>query len=116
MTALTKPGLYLHAICTCIAQLRSHILYSTRTNAHSGLPELYGQALSVPSIYHIFRYTDVAKQILCALPLLLKICFLCRVEEFDSEAMRVSLTLEQYIIPELLAWGVPSFEIKRLRY
>ena len=45
-----------------------------------------------------------------------KIRFLCRVEEFDSEAMRVSLTLEQYIIPELLAWGVPSFEIKRLRY
>ncbi|BDA42102.1 hypothetical protein COCOBI_02-9040 [Coccomyxa sp. Obi] len=39
-----------------------------------------------------------------------------RVDEFHSEAMRVSLTLEQYIIPDLLAWGVPSFEFRRLQY
>lgn len=39
-----------------------------------------------------------------------------RVEEFDSESMRVSLTLEQYLVPEPLYWAVPSFAVKRVKY
>lgn len=41
---------------------------------------------------------------------------MCRVEEFESATMRVSLTLEQYKLPKQLYWAVPELDMKRIRY
>jgi hypothetical protein len=38
------------------------------------------------------------------------------VEDFDSSSMRVSLTVEQYKLPEQLYWAAPGLELKRIRY
>ena len=39
-----------------------------------------------------------------------------RVEEFHSASMRVSVTLEQYLVPAELYWATVEFQAKRLRY
>ena len=39
-----------------------------------------------------------------------------RVEEFDSSSTRVSLTLEQYLVPANMYWATVDFTAKRLRY
>ena len=39
-----------------------------------------------------------------------------RVEEFRSASMRVSVTLEQYVVPAELYWAIVEFHAKRLRY
>ena len=43
-------------------------------------------------------------------------CWTCRVDEFMSASMRVSVTLEQYMVPRKLYWVTPEFDVKRLRY
>ena len=40
----------------------------------------------------------------------------CRVEEFMSSSMRISITLEQYQLPALLYQLVPHFQVKRIQY
>ncbi len=40
----------------------------------------------------------------------------CRVEDFTSSSMRISITLEQYQLPPALHRLVPQFQVKRIQY
>ena len=40
----------------------------------------------------------------------------CRVEDFLSSSMRISITLEQYQLPAALYRLVPQFRVRRIQY
>ncbi len=40
----------------------------------------------------------------------------CRVEDFTSSSVRISITLEQYQLPAVLYRLVPEFQVKRIQY
>ena len=46
----------------------------------------------------------------------LKFSGTCRVEEFVSKSLRISITLEQYQLPAAIYHFVPEYEVRRIQY